>query len=65
MINDDQFELIYNIDTGKKIYFTDLSISYPSDFKNENFDELSDFLVKLKGEPYSINAIKKILDRID
>jgi outer membrane protein insertion porin family len=65
IVNDDQFELIYNIDPGRKIYFNDLSILYPSDFRNENFDELSEFLVKLKGEPYSINTINQILDRID
>ena len=65
IINDDQFELIYNIDPGKKIYFNDLSILFPNDFRSENFDELSEFLVKLKGEPYSINTIEKILNRID
>ena len=65
LINDDQFELIYNIDPGKKIYFNDLSILFPNDFRSENFDELSEFLVKLKGEPYSINTIEKILNRID
>ena len=65
VVNDDQFELIYNIDPGRKIYFNDLSILYPSDFRNENFDELSEFLVKLKGEPYSISTINQILDRID
>ena len=65
IINDDQFELIYNIDPGKKIYFNDLSVLFPNDFRSENFDELSEFLVKLKGEPYSINTIEKILNRID
>ena len=65
IVNDDEFELIYNINPGRKIYFNDLSISYPSDFRIENFNELSDFLLKLKGEPYSIYTINKILDRID
>ena len=37
----------------------------PKDFNKENFSALFDLFNDLKGEKYSINSVKKILDRID
>ena len=37
LINDDEFELIYNIDAGEKVYFGDLKIELPIDY-NKEFD---------------------------
>ena len=65
MINDSEFELIYNINAGNKVYFNELSISYPGDFNEANYQKLNELLLNLNGKPYSINSVEKILNQID
>ncbi len=65
LINENEFELIYNIDAGPKFNFGDLSLNLPVDYDKTNFEKLEKLLKKLKNEPYSINSIEKILEEID
>jgi len=65
LINDDNFELIFNIDPGSKIYFGQLTLNLPTDFDENNFSSIKKLFKKIKGKPYSINTIDKILDEID
>ncbi len=65
MYNNDEFELVYNIDAKDKYFFNDLDIKLPLDFDSANYNELKIFLENLKGEPYSINTVSEILDKID
>jgi outer membrane protein insertion porin family len=65
LVNNEEFELIYNINAGKKYILNDLSLELPSDFNDNNFKDLVAFLKNLKGEPYSIKLVKKILEEID
>ena len=65
LIKEDEFELIYNIDPKEKIFFNNLKIDLPSDFNSVNFEELNKLLFDLKGKSYSLNAVEKILNRID
>ena len=65
LINKDEFELIFNIESGKKIFFGDLNLVLPSDFDKENFSNLNDLLQSLKNIPYSIYSVEKILDEIN
>lgn len=65
MIGDEEFELIFNIDAGKKIYFDNLDIVIPSDFDEKSFLELKELFNKIKGEPYSLYKVDKILQKID
>ncbi len=65
MLKDNEFELIFNIDAKSKILFGDLSLILPTDFDEENFNKIKNLFKKIKGEPYSINAIDNILDEID
>ena len=65
LIDDESFELIFNINPNKKIYFNDLTISYPSDFDDKNFENIKKLLLKSKSKPYSLNVVNKILDEID
>ncbi len=62
---DNTFELIYNIEANNKFYFGDLEISLPKDFQPKNYKEISALFKKLKGEPYSINSVEKIINKID
>ena len=59
------FELIFNIDAGKKVYFDELNLELPDDYNPENFKKLQKTLKNLEGELYSINAIEKIIESID
>ena len=59
------FELIFNIDAGKRVYFDELNLELPDDYNPENFKKLQETLNNLEGELYSINAIEKIIESID
>ena len=65
LISDDSFELIFNIDANDKFYFGDLTISLPDDFQPENYKEIKILFKDIKGEPYSINSVEKIINKID
>jgi len=65
LIEDNEFELIYNIDAGPKYYFGELKLNLPIDYDKSNFENLEKLLSKLKNEPYSINSIENILEEID
>ena len=65
LVDDNSFELIFNIDSGPKISFGDLTLNLPDDFDRNNFISIDKLFKKIKGNPYSINTIEKILDEID
>ena len=64
-LGENNFELIYNINSGNKYYFNELKLNLPDEYDVKNFSSLEIILAKLKDEPYSINAINKILKEID
>ena len=64
LVNDNEFELIFNIQSNNKI-FNNLSLTVPNDFDRQNFSELDELFSKIKGKPYSINTVSKIIDTID
>jgi len=65
LIDDKKFELIFNIDANKKFFFNNLNIILPNDFDKKNYTKLNDLFKNIKGKPYSINSVEKILDQID
>ena len=65
LVGTEDFELIFNINSNEKIYFNDLTLNIPDDFNLTNFESLTNLLGELKGEPYSINTVNKILNEID
>jgi outer membrane protein insertion porin family len=64
-LGDSEFEIIYNISSGKKYYFNEFILKLPLDFDETDFGTLKSKFTKLKGEHYSLNAIDKILGEID
>ena len=64
-VNNEYFELIFNINSGKKFFFNDLSIEISENFNKENFVKINDRLKNLKGTKYSSKEINKIIDEID
>ena len=64
-IDQDSFELIFNINADKKIFFNNLNLELPNDFDKNNYKKINNLFTDLKGEPYSINTIDKILKKIN
>ena len=64
-LNQDEFELIFNINANEKILFGEISLDLPSDFDEINFKKIKKLFKKIKDKPYSINLVNKILDEID
>tara|TARA_B100000989_G_scaffold97723_1_gene71207 strand:- start:1576 stop:3822 length:2247 start_codon:yes stop_codon:yes gene_type:complete len=65
MITNQEFELIFNIEANPKLFFGDLKIDLPSDFSESNYLEVEKFLRNLKNEPYSVNSIEDIVEKIE
>ena len=65
LINENEFELIFNIDAKNKIYFNKLDLILPEDYEKENFNDLFKLFNKMEGEPYSLNFVNEILEEID
>ena len=65
LIDNNEFELIFNIDPGKKFLFGDLNVILPDDFDKNNYNNLNDLFKNLKNKPYSLNSVDKILEEID
>jgi outer membrane protein insertion porin family len=64
-LGNDEFEIIYNVSSGKKFYFNEFSLNLPIDYERANFQQLDAIFIELKGENYSLNSIDKILKEID
>ncbi len=65
IVNDNEFELVYNINAGQKYFFDKVALNLPVDFDKNNFSDLISLFGALKGEPYSLFVIENILDEID
>ena len=63
--NDQSFELIFNIEANPKIFFGELKLEIPNDFSNSNYEQVEKFFKKLENEPYSINRIEDIVEKIE
>ena len=65
LIDDTEFELIYNIVPSKRYFFNKISLNLPIDLDKENFKDLEKLFKKLNGKKYSLFVIEKILDEIE
>ena len=65
VIDENNFKLVFNIDSGNKYFFNDIKLTVSDDYTGENFEKLSKIFAKLKNKIYSLNAIKDILNEID
>ena len=65
LVNDEGFELIFNINAGKKVFFNDLKLILPIDFDKNNFIKLDNIFKEVKNEPYSLYTIQKIIEELE
>ncbi len=64
-INNEYFELIFNIEAGQKFFFNEITIEVSENFNKNNFVKINENIKNLKGKKYSSKEINKILDEID
>ena len=64
-INNEFFELNFNIDAGKKYFFNNISININDSFESKNFQKIKKKFANYKGEKFSIKEINKIIDELD
>ena len=65
VLDNQEFELIFNIDANPKIFFGKLNLELPSDFSKSNYENVENFFRKLEKEPYSLNRVEEILEKIE
>ena len=65
IINQTDFELIFNINAGKKYFFGNVDLLIPQDYSIESFSKIIETMKELEGEVYSLDQIKKILNKVD
>jgi outer membrane protein insertion porin family len=65
IIQENDFDLTYNINAGKKFFFNDLNLILPVDYDPNNFKFIQLLLNDMKDKPYSSNRINGLLNEID
>ena len=65
LLKNNEFELVYNIDAGPKIFFNNFSLNLPTDFDFNNYKEINELFSDLKGKYYSLYNVEKILNKIE
>ena len=63
--DDNQFELIFNINAGKKFYFNDLKIINNNIYQDENIKKFQDKFSNLKGKKYSFKILESLIDELN
>ena len=59
------FNLIFNISSGKKYFFNNFKLNIPQNYDLKTFDPIRKKFSKLKGETYSLSEINNLLNKID
>jgi outer membrane protein insertion porin family len=65
MINDQEFELVFNIEANPKLYFGKLKLNLPTDFSQSNYENLDKYFNELENKPYSLYNVENILEKIE
>ena len=64
-LDEGMFDLTFNINAGEKFFFNNLKLIIPTDYNRNNFSKIDSLFKKLRNEPYSYNAIEKILNEVE
>ena len=65
VFNENSFELIYNINSGKEYLIQNVELDVPIDYDINDFNDVKKSIDKLKNEKYSLNKINKVIKEID
>ena len=59
------FKIVFNIESGDKFYFGNFKLNLPTDFEKKYFEKISKKLNKFSGEKYSLRVVEKMLKQIE
>tara|TARA_B100000989_G_scaffold175595_1_gene131708 strand:- start:393 stop:2258 length:1866 start_codon:yes stop_codon:yes gene_type:complete len=65
MMNDQEFELVFNIEANPKLFFGELKLNLPNDFSKSNYNVIDKFFKKYENEHYSLFRVENILEKIE
>ena len=65
MMNEQEFELVFNIEANPKLFFGELKLDLPNDFSKSNYSIIEKFFKKYENEHYSLFRVEKILEKIE
>jgi outer membrane protein insertion porin family len=65
LLDDGQFNLIFNINAGEKFFFNDFKLNIPKDYDRNNFSKIDSIFEELINKPYSYYNLEKILKQIE
>ena len=65
IINENNFELIFNINANNKVVFGKLNLDLPIDYNLKNFEKINEILDESENKPYSLSNIEKIIKEIE
>ena len=65
MINDEEFELIFNIDANQIVYINKVNLNLPDDYNKQNFNSVFLKINQIVNKPYSISEMEKIIEQIE
>ena len=65
VFSENSFELIYNINSGKKYYIQNVKLDIPIDYNTNDFIGVKKTINKLKDKKYSLIEINKVIKEID
>ena len=63
--DNENFQLIFNIDSGNKYYFNNFKINLPADYDPKFFTKIENELNEYKESTYSFRVLEKILKKIE
>ena len=59
------FNIVFNIESGPKFYFGKFIIDLPTDFERKYFNKIEKKLNKFSGDKYSLKVVEKLLSEIE
>ena len=65
IFNNNFFELVYNINSGKKYFINNAKLDIPIDYDPKDFVDVTDTIENLVDKKYSLNKIRKVIKEID
>ena len=65
LINDNEFELIFNINANDKIFFNDIVLNVPNDYDVDAYSKIYKYFDDIKGEAYSLDITEEIIEQIE
>ena len=64
LVDENNFEIIYNINANDKFYFNEIDLIIPIDFDKSNFSDIENLFLKIKGKQYSLDLVSDIIDKV-